>query len=75
MVPHSIDKIKRVREYLDSHGRADAEIQVDGNVSIPNAIRMKEAGANIFVCGTASVFNGQDLEQNVREFKRTVYGE
>ena len=75
MVPHSIDKIRRVRAYLDANGREDAEIQVDGNVSIPNAIKMKEAGANIFVCGTASVFNGNDLEQNVTEFRRSVLGE
>lgn len=53
MVPNSIEKIKRVRAFLDENGRSDAEIQVDGNVSIPNALRMKEAGANIFVLGTA----------------------
>ena len=51
--PNSIEKIKRVRAFLDENGRSDAEIQVDGNVSIPNALRMKEAGANIFVLGTA----------------------
>lgn len=72
MVPHSIEKIRRVREYLDANGRADAEIEVDGNVSIPNAIRMKEAGANIFVVGTAIqeskyIFSQEDLSRFARE--------
>ena len=53
MIPHSIEKIKKLRKFLDDNGRADLEIEVDGNVSIQNAIKMKEAGANIFVLGTA----------------------
>jgi pentose-5-phosphate-3-epimerase len=53
--------------FLDKHNRPDAEIEVDGNVSIENAIKMREAGANIFVLGTAiqSVkehFSSKDFE-------------
>ena len=73
MVPHSIDKISRARAFLDSHGRPDAEIEGDGNVSIPNAIMMKNAGANIFVAGTASLFNGQDMTQNIKDFRKSVF--
>ena len=73
MVPHSIEKIARVREFLDSHGRADAEIEVDGNVSIPNAKMMKAAGANIFVAGTSAVFMGDSIEANVENFRQEVY--
>ena len=72
MVPHSIDKIAAARAFLDANGRADAEIEVDGNVSIPNAIRMKEAGANIFVLGTSAVFCGEDIEKNIDTFRRSV---
>ena len=73
MVPHSIEKIARVREFLESHGRADAEIEVDGNVSIPNAKMMKAAGANIFVAGTSAVFMGDSIEANVENFRQEVY--
>ena len=72
MIPHSIDKIARARAFLDSHGRADAEIEVDGNVSIPNAIRMKGAGASIFVLGTASLFGSAPLEDNIKQFREEV---
>ena len=73
MIPHSIEKIARARRYLDEHGREDAEIEVDGNVSIPNAIRMREAGANLFVVGTASVFGAGDLEENIKRFRAEVF--
>ena len=75
MVPHAIEKIARARAFLDAHGKTDAEIEVDGNVSIPNAIRMKEAGANIFVAGTSAVFLGDSIEENIRNFRKSVFGE
>ncbi len=57
-IPATIGKISDVRRMLDEAGRADADIEVDGNVSFENARRMRAAGANIFVAGTSSVFRG-----------------
>ena len=74
MVPHAIEKIRRVREFLDANGRADAEIEVDGNVSIPNAVKMYGAGANIFVLGTSAVFCGDSIEDNIATFRTSVFG-
>ena len=73
MLPHSIDKIKRARAFLDANGRGDAVIEVDGNVSAENAIRMRAVGANIFVLGTASLFCGVALEENLLNFKKQVF--
>lgn len=73
MVPHSIEKIKRARRFLNDNGKADLEIEVDGNVSIENAIKMREAGANIFVTGTAALFKGNDLSANILEFRKSVF--
>jgi ribulose-phosphate 3-epimerase len=73
MVPHSIDKIVRARAYLDANGKQDAEIEVDGNVSIANAILMKKAGANIFVAGTSSLFCSDDIESNISKFRKDVF--
>lgn len=56
MVPATLEKIARTREYLDGKGRRDAVIQVDGNVSFENAVRMAKAGAGNFVAGTAGLF-------------------
>ena len=73
MVPHSIDKIKRARKFLADNGKTDLEIEVDGNVSIPNAIMMNEAGADIFVLGTSAVFCGDSIEDNVVKFRNEVF--
>ncbi len=73
MVPHSLAKIAHARAWLDGNGRTDAEIEVDGNVSLKNAVLMKEAGANIFVAGTSGVFLGGDLAANVENFRKTVF--
>ena len=73
MVPHSIDKIKRARKFLADNGKAELEIEVDGNVSIPNAIMMSEAGADIFVLGTSAVFCGESIEDNVKKFRNEVF--
>lgn len=57
LVPQMIDKIARARRMLDEAGRADVRIEVDGNVSFENAVKMRRAGADIFVCGTSSIFS------------------
>ena len=55
-IPATTEKIREVRRILDEAGREDAEIEVDGNVSLPNARIMRAAGADLFVAGTSSVF-------------------
>ena len=53
----TIDKVKRLRKMLDEKGYENVEIEVDGNVSFENARLLSDAGANIFVAGTSSVFH------------------
>lgn len=70
LIPSALDKIRRLREMLDSTGHADVEIEVDGNVSFENSVKMKNAGANIFVAGTSSVFNPAfPLQEGVSKFR------
>jgi len=57
LVESTLKKIRTLRDRLDQSGYAHIEIEVDGNVSFENAKRMNEAGANIFVAGTSSIFN------------------
>ena len=56
IVPGAFDKIARTRKYLDDLGFVDTVIEVDGNCSFENVPKMYEAGADIFVVGTSSVF-------------------
>ena len=41
-------------------------IEVDGNVSFENAVKMRAAGADLFVGGSSSVFCGDDIAGNIR---------
>ena len=70
LVKSTLKKIKKLREYLDKEGYSNIEIEVDGNVSFENAVLMNEAGANIFVAGTSSIFskNG-DLSENTKRLR------
>lgn len=73
MIPHAIDKIKRAKEFLNRNGKESAEIEVDGNVSIPNAIRMRNAGANMFVLGTSALFCEDPLADSINNFRKSVF--
>jgi ribulose-phosphate 3-epimerase len=68
LVPQTLEKIRRLRALLDSKGLGNVEIEVDGNVTIENAIKMREAGANIFVAGTSLLFRPGSIEDHIKEF-------
>ncbi|MBQ8606439.1 MAG: ribulose-phosphate 3-epimerase [Clostridia bacterium] len=57
LVSSTLGKIKKLRKFLDDRGYEHIEIEVDGNVSFENARLMSDAGADIFVAGSSSVFS------------------
>ena len=70
LVPQTLQKITRVRRLLDAANRQDAVIEVDGNVSFENAVKMRRAGADIFVCGSSSIFSAEGtLEENIARIR------
>jgi ribulose-phosphate 3-epimerase len=56
LVPWSLDKIGDLAERRDRAG-LDFQIEVDGNASWENIPKMLEAGADIIVGGTSSIFD------------------
>ena len=56
IVPTSFDKIKRMKQYLLEKGFDNILIEVDGCCSFENVPKMYDAGADVFVVGTSSVF-------------------
>lgn len=63
-IPDSMDRIRDIRRMITETGR-DIDLQVDGGITLDNMGEIIEAGANIFVAGSA-VFNG-DIGENVRK--------
>lgn len=73
LVPQTLDKIARLREMLDRANLQGVRIEVDGNVSDVNGAKMRKAGADMFVCGTSSVFlKGTSIEENIRRFREAI---
>ena len=73
LVPATLEKITSLRNYLDERGYSNVEIEVDGNVSFENAKKMRDAGANIFVAGSSSVFTSQySLEEGIERLREAI---
>lgn len=75
LVDATLQKIIDLRALLDEKGLPSVDIEVDGNVSCENAVKMRKAGANIFVGGTSSIFvPGRPLQEGVTKLRRAVDG-
>ncbi|MFZ4413583.1 MAG: ribulose-phosphate 3-epimerase [Bacteroidales bacterium] len=58
LLPFCMDKISQLKDYFEKHN-IDADIEVDGNVSWENIPTMIQAGANVLVAGSSSIFDSK----------------
>lgn len=73
LVPATLRKIADTRRWLDETGHEDVQIEVDGNVSLANAVRMRQAGADIFVAGTSGLIHGGVMtEDGLASFRKAI---
>lgn len=66
-IPHSLDKIRRVKALLASVG-STAQIEIDGGVDSSNVAGIVAAGATILVAGNA-IFGAPDAEAATRALR------
>lgn len=52
LITEMIDKISKLKSYIESN-KIEIDIEVDGGINLNTASRVKNAGANILVAGTA----------------------
>jgi ribulose-phosphate 3-epimerase len=71
-IPHTLEKLRRVRDVLASAGSA-AVIEVDGGIDPGNARAVAAAGATILVAGHA-IFGGGDPERDTRALRSAALG-
>ena len=62
------DKIRKIKEYI---GERDISIQVDGGINAETAALCAEAGANVFVVGSAS-YGSSDMKATLTNIKRAA---
>lgn len=69
LVPQTMDKLRALSRHIREKGY-DIEVEVDGNVSWANIPRMLDAGAEVFVAGTSSLFEkGTRLTETIARFR------
>lgn len=66
-IPHTLDKLRQVRELIDQSGR-DIRLEIDGGVKINNIKEIAEAGADMFVAGSA-IFDQPDYQQVIDQMR------
>ena len=64
----SLPRIKQLRKYIDAN-HLPVKIEVDGGIDKGNIREVIEAGADIFVAGSA-VFKSPGISENISDFKK-----
>lgn len=72
-IPGSIDRIRRLRDLLDSQ-RSGALIEVDGGVGAGNAADVARAGADVLVAGSAVYGHPDGAAAGVRAIREALEG-
>ena len=69
-IPHTLEKLRQVRKLIDDSGR-DIRLQVDGGVKTDNIKEIAEAGADMFVAGSA-IFNQADYKAVIDDMREQL---
>jgi len=70
-IPHTLEKLRAARKIIDASGR-DIRLEIDGGVKADNIREIKEAGADMFVAGSAIFGAASDSDANRYD---TIVGE
>ena len=66
-IPMTLDKLRQARKIIDASGR-DIRLEVDGGVTPANIREIAEAGADMFVAGSA-IFGKPDYQAVIDEMR------
>ncbi len=66
-IPHTIEKIKELRRMIDERNTGTL-IEVDGGITLENAVAIAAAGADVFVAGN-TVFRSADPAGTIKLLK------
>lgn len=66
-IPHTLDKLRAVRERIKQSGRP-IRLEIDGGVKVENIREIAEAGADMFVAGSA-IFGQPDYQVVIEQMR------
>ena len=67
LIDSCINKIKELKEYIDEQN-LDTFIEADGGINLENVHKLKEAGVEVLVAGSA-IINASDAKEVITEMK------
>lgn len=66
-IPHTLEKLRQVRERIEASGRT-IRLEIDGGVKVDNIREIAQAGADMFVAGSA-IFGQPDYKAVIDEMR------
>ncbi|KPV95043.1 Ribulose-phosphate 3-epimerase [Pseudoalteromonas sp. P1-9] len=69
-IPNTLDKLREVRKLIDQSGY-DIRLEIDGGVNVNNIAEIAEAGADMFVAGSA-IFNQPDYKHVIEQMREQL---
>ena len=69
-IPYAMDKVRKLRQKINATGK-DIHLEVDGGIKLDNVQNALNAGANVFVAGSA-IFGSPDISKTCREFLNAI---
>ncbi|MBC3616942.1 MULTISPECIES: ribulose-phosphate 3-epimerase [Vibrio] len=71
-IPHTLDKLRAVRERITQSGRS-IRLEIDGGVKVENIREIAQAGADMFVAGSA-IFGEPDYKAVIDAMRSELVG-
>ncbi len=71
-IEYTLKKIEAIRKRIDALGKP-IELEVDGGVKVDNVRRVADAGADVFVAGSA-IYNTPDYGATIAAFRKALAG-
>lgn len=74
IVPSTLKKAEKLIRLLHKEHHEEIVVEVDGNITPDNGKKLRDIGADIFVCGTSSIFHGnvEEYKQNIKIFREKI---
>lgn len=66
----ALDKVRAVRQMIDERG-LDIRLEIDGGVNVDNIAKIRDAGVDMFVAGSA-IFNQPDYQQVIDQMRQQL---
>ena len=69
-IPNSVEKIKALRSIIENQGLS-TRIEIDGGVNEETIAQISQAGADVFVAGSA-IFGSPDYRKTINNFRKRI---